>query len=116
MKKIALMLTVLIMFSFSVAAFALETRSPSTDYGMYFSGSTVNCFAETVGDSDEDISITMKLYENGSRIRTWSDADTTYLYVSGSAPANKGDVYKLTVQVTIDGVQQPMMIINKEYR
>jgi len=114
MRKIALVCALVFMFALSIPSYAMMQRSPSADAKLTFSGGMANCWAQITSSEDEKLELTMKLYENGILVETWRDSGYAYLCLDESVPANSGDVYKMTVQVKIDGVSKPMITFNRE--
>lgn len=113
MKKTALILAMIVLLAFPVTAYAASPRSVGIWPGISFDGTTANCTVSvTANSTSEEISITAKLWQGNTCVATWSDSGDGYLFFSASQTVTKGKEYKLTVDVTIDGVTKPTVSIS----
>lgn len=117
MKKTALVLALFLILSIPTTAFAAtpEDISPfvlSIYPQIDFDGGTATCTATVIGDKTTDrISITMKLWQDSSCIATWSTTGIGYMRFSQSHDIAEGLQYKLTVDVTLNGIAKPTVSI-----
>lgn len=103
--KLSLLLTLLLLFS-SFSVQAATSRSAGIQAELSFDKQTAICKAIVDVDNDDEISITIKLWEGTRCIKTWTSSGTGYLSFSKTAAATTGKTYKLTVDVKINGVAQ----------
>ena len=117
MKKLALFLALFLTLSAPTTANAAvpEDISPfvlSIYPQISFDGDTATCTATVIGDKTTDrISITMKLWHSSTCIATWSTSGTGYMHFTQSHNVTEGLQYKLTVDVTINGIAKPTVAV-----
>lgn len=103
MKKcLAFLLTVLFVATISVSAFAEPMRAPSANTGLYFSGTTAHCSA-TVRGANQQITVTMSLWDGNTCIASWSDSGKTLVSMSETCTVEAGKSYTLQVSGTVGG-------------
>ena len=72
------------------------------------------CKAEAYADKVSDqITVTMKLWHNGSLLKSWTKSGSMSVQMTKAATVVKGKTYKLTVDVSINGIVQPQKSITK---
>lgn len=105
MKRLISCITVTAMLALLlISPVCAAERSASRVYpSLTFSGTTANCSVTVIADSaEETISITVKLWDGSTCIKTWNDTGTGTLVFKGTATVEKGKTYDMTVDVTID--------------
>lgn len=113
MRKTALLLAFILVMAIPVTAnaaspdeinpYALHVRP-----GLSFDGTTANCSVTVIGENTSDsISIIMKLWQGNSCIATWSTSGKGYVQFSRSKNVTEGLQYKLTADITINGIAKP---------
>lgn len=106
MRKIALLLALLLLV-LPITANAATARSVYIKPGIKFNETTATCTVSITGDSMKDeIEVTVKLWQDSSCIATWKTSGTGYVYFSQSKTVTKGKEYKLTADVSINGIAQ----------
>lgn len=103
-KLSLLFIFLLLLSSFSVQA--SEPRITRVVADLSFNNQTATCKATVMANDEEDISITVKLWEGTRCIKTWTSSGTGYLSFSKTASVTTGKSYKLTVDAKINGVTQ----------
>lgn len=113
MKKTAFVLAIFLILSIPTTAYAAvpDEISPFV-LRIYpqisFDEDTATCTATVISDKMTDsISVTLKLWQGSSCIATWSTSGTGYMQFSRSKKVTEGLQYKLSVDVTINGVAKP---------
>ncbi len=107
MKKLALLMALLICV-LPVTVNAVTPRYIVIIPAIDFDGTTAICTASVTGNSmTDEIEIVAKLWEDGSCIATWRDSGTGYLHLRETKGAEYNSEYTLTVDVTINGIDQP---------
>ena len=116
MKKSALLLAIIILITMPLSVQAASTWAITIRPGLSFSGSEVTCTATIVANTtSEHIDATIKLWENGKCIKTWTSSGDGYIFFSERASAVKGNTYKVTVDASVAGVSRPTVSFSKEY-
>lgn len=110
MRKGAFLLAVLIVLSIPMTAFAASPRSLSIMPALTFDGTTANCSVTIVGDRiTDDLSATIKLWRGTTCLATWTTSGEGYIFWDDTATVTRYRTYKLTVDVTINGVTKPQV-------
>lgn len=102
-KAMAIILVVALL---CVSVHAATPRSVSIVPTLTFSGTTANCHVLASGDSDDEIVIKATLWYGVQCIGRWSTSGTGYASTSGTAAVESGKQYKLTADVTVNGIKQ----------
>lgn len=114
MWKKAVALGLMLVFLLGIAAQAVSMREPTKNLTLSFQGTTAMCAANVQADKTTDrISVTMKLWNNGTVVKTWTKSGNYVVRVSESAAVVKGQSYKLTMDSTINGVKQATKSVTK---
>lgn len=105
MKKLTIIIALLLVLAITVnAAPRASTAYPS----LSFSGTTANCGAVFTADNTDDfISITLRLDHGSTNIATWYASGHGYVSLSKTATVTKGYTYTLTATYRVNGVYQP---------
>lgn len=107
MRKRVLALCLILVFALGITAQAAEVLSVRTVPKITFDGTTATCTVNVRGDKTTDtISLTAKLYQGSTCVKTWNTSGTGVVLLSKPATVEKGTTYKLTADVTINGVKQ----------
>ena len=109
MKKRVLAITLLIVMVLTVSAQAITPRYAAAKPSLTFSDRTAICEVGVRADNVSDkISVTLKLWRGASCLDTWTETGTGYVYLTGEHTVPmRSWTYKLTADVTINGVAQP---------
>ena len=79
---------------------------------LTFDDETANCTVTIIGDNMSDsISVTLKLWQGNACLATWNSSGNGYMQLSQSKNVTEGVQYKLTVDVTINGITRPTVSI-----
>lgn len=74
-----------------------------------FDGTTATCKVIARGENASDaVTVTAKLWQGNTCLKTWTASGTRNVTLSKTATVQKGKTYKLTADVTINGVKQTM--------
>lgn len=112
MKKIAFILALVLIFTVPVATYA-ATRELDIFPDLVFNGTTATCEVTVLGDKTTDeIEVTMKLWRGSTCLNTWFDDGYGYVFMSKPATVIKGQTYRLTIDVVINGVSKPRVFID----
>lgn len=117
MRKIALIIALIMILSVPTTAYAAMSEEISPFVlriypHISFDGKTATCSVNVLVDSSSDrISITMKLWQGNSCIATWSTSGTGCMQFSRSKNVTEGLQYKLTADVTINGIAKPTVSV-----
>lgn len=112
MKSRICILTAVFLLVLSATAGAIEARIPAPIPTLSFSGTTATCEVEIWAESPSDkISATVKLWDGGTCLKTWTDSDTGVLSFSETHRRNitAGQSYQMTVDYTIAGKSYPQL-------
>lgn len=104
MRRRVLAMLLLILLCIPMAAQAVSTRTIRVVPSITFNENTAICSVTVFADnSDDDISITVKLWQGNACLKTWSKTGSGYLYFSESKTVTEGKTYKMTADVSING-------------
>lgn len=113
MKKLALLLAVVLVLSAPLTVHA-ATRALSIYPDLAFNGTTATCDATVLGDTDSEyIVVTMKLWHGTNCIASWTDSGYGFVLMNEKCTVTKGQTYKLTVDVTINGVSKTPVSVSE---
>lgn len=113
MKKSVLLLALILILSIPTTAHAAvpDELSPFVLKilpSLTFDGETAKCTVTIIGDNMSDtISVTLKLWQGSTCLATWSSSGTGYMQFSKTKNVTEGMQYKMTVDVTINGIAKP---------
>lgn len=106
-KKAAVLALALVFVLGLTAQAAGPLRAPATTPRISFSGTTATCTVIVRGEkADDAISVTAKLWQGSTCLKTWNTSGTGVVQLSKPVTVEKGKTYKLTADVTINGVKQ----------
>lgn len=106
-KPICIVLVAILLISVSVSAYAATSRATSIMPSLSFEGTTAKCQVTVVGNStSEVIGVTVKLWYGSTCLQTWTASGNGYVVLSKTATVTAGRTYKMTVDVTINGVAE----------
>lgn len=107
MRKRVLALSLILALVLGITAQAAETWTLRTEPSISFSGTTATCKATARSDKISDsISLTVELWQGSTCLKTWTASGKGSVTLSKSATVEKGKTYKLTADVTVNGVKQ----------
>lgn len=110
-RRIASALTALFLVSilFVSTAYAAVLRS-ATSPRLTFNGTTATCSASCYGDSNNDtVDATLTLYQGNTFVDSWRATGRGRARPSGQCKVKSGKSYKLTLEYSINGVDQPSL-------
>ncbi len=85
----------------------VQTRAVRVKSSIVFDGTTATCAVVVQGEKTSDaISVTAKLWQGSTCLKTCSASGTRRVTLSKPATVEKGKTYKLTADVTVNGVKQ----------
>lgn len=112
MKRRICTLATAFLLLLTTTAGAVEFRALRPSYSLSFSGTTATCKVEIWAESPSDkIIATVKLWDGGTCLKTWTDSDTGVLSFSETHSKNiePGKSYTMTVDYTIAGKSYPQL-------
>lgn len=80
---------------------------------LEFSGTTASCGVVISANSGEDITVVLKLWHGSTCLKGWTEYGESYLQFSDTCPVVSGQTYRLTADVTINGVAEDQVAISK---
>ena len=104
-----ILVLIIVLGSFSMA-FAATTVF--VNKSLTFSSGNADCLI-SLEDFGSNISVSMKLYEDGSLVELWADSGTDSVTISDSYPAVSGSSYKLTFDCYVNGRRVSVTSITK---
>lgn len=113
MKKSVLLFALILIISIPATVYAAvpDELSPFVLKilpSLTFDDETANCTVTIIGDNMSDtISVTLKLWQGSTCLATWSSAGKGYMQFSKTKTVTEGMQYKMTVDVTINGIAKP---------
>lgn len=114
MWKRILAIALVLALAVGITAQAASLRVPRLYPNLTFSGTTATCTASLRTDKASDaISMTVKLWQGTTCLKTWSTSGTGSVSLSKTATVSKGKTYKLTVDSKINGVAQSQQSITR---
>lgn len=110
MKKIAFVLAIVMVLSMPLSAKAAEPRM-TTVYPTISVNATLATFGvQAIGDNmSEYLKATIRLYRENTLIGSWYVDGYGYIDFSETKSVRSGYTYKLTVDLTVDGVAVPQV-------
>nr|WP_325299264.1 hypothetical protein [uncultured Dysosmobacter sp.] len=112
MKRRICILAAVFLLVLSATAGAVETRELTPRPSLSFSGTTATCKVDIFAEAPSaKISATVKLWDGGTCLKTWTDSDTGVLSFSETHSRNitAGKSYQMTVDYTIAGKSYPQL-------
>lgn len=112
-RKVLIILVCALVFSFFTTAYATTPDDVSPlAFRMIpqisFEGERATCTAIVFGDNmNDELFVTLKLWQGNTCIATWSTSGTGHLQFTRTKTVTRGVQYKLTLDVTINGVKEP---------
>ena len=114
MRKTALLLALVLLFSVPLSAQAAAPRSIPIRSEISYSGNVATCTVRISGYSESDqLEATIKLWRGSSCIATWNESGTGYINFSDTATITPGKTHKLTIDWWVTGVAQERASISK---
>lgn len=110
MRKIALLMAVILLVSIPTTAYAATPRFLNIMPELTFDGTTANCSVAVVASTtDDNLTATIKLWEGSTCLKSWTVSGEGYIFWEDTVTVTKNSTYKLTVDVTINGVSKPQV-------
>lgn len=113
MKKTAFLLALIMILSIPTTAHAAVPDEISPFVlkilpSLNFDGETATCTVTIIGDNMSDtISVTLKLWQGNNCLATWNSSGKGYMQFTKTRNVTEGMQYKMTVDVTINGIAKP---------
>lgn len=115
MRKCALLLAIVLVLSIPMTAYAATPRMLSIMPELTFDGTTANCSVAVIGNNtSEDIDVVIKLWRGTTCLKTWTASGDGYVFWDDTATVSKNMTYKLTVDVTINGLSKPQVYVESK--
>ena len=112
MRTTAFILAIVLVLTVPLTAFATP-RATNVTPALTFKGTTASCQATVVGNStSEYITVTMRLWRGNRLLETWTADGYGYVLMSETRTVAQGKSYRLAVNYTINGVNQPQVYID----
>lgn len=112
MRKCALLLVVVLVLSIPLNAYAATPRFLNIMPELTYNGTTANCSVTIVASTtSQEIIATMKLWYGSTCLETWTARGEGYVFWDDTATVTRNRTYKLTVDVTVDGVAEPQVYV-----
>lgn len=87
---------------------AAEPRAAGAFLDLSFDGTTAICSTICRGEQTSDeLAVTLTLYQGSTRIKSWSEAGTWKVNLSGEHKVISGKTYRLEVIYAINGIEKP---------
>lgn len=114
-RAILVLLIVAIMAGIiAVPAMAAESRMTTAIANFNISGTTATCTLSASADNATDsLKAIIRLYRGSTCIATWSGSGSSYLNMTKTKTVTKGYTYKMTVDLTVNGVSHHVNDIYK---
>lgn len=113
MKKTALILAIVLILSVPLTAYAAP-RTIDVIPRLAFDGTTATCQANVLGNStSEYIIVTMRLWRGNRLLATWTADGYGYVLMSETTTVTQGKTYRLAINYSINGVNQPQVYIDR---
>ncbi len=114
-RKIAIVIVLVIILGTTAQATG-PLKAPRAEPYLEFSDNVATCIAKVSGYGKTDkIYVTMRLWGNGTCLRTWVASRTERVTLEKTAYASRGKTYTLTIDYTINGVKQTQRATTKTY-
>ena len=115
MRKSALVLASILVLSIPMTAYEATPRFLNIMPELTFDGTTANCSVAVVASTtSDDIYATIKLWHGTTCLETWTASGDGYVFWDDTATVTKNQTYKLTVDVTINGVSKPQVYVESK--
>lgn len=116
-KLFSAIMVFVITFAIPIRAEAIELRVPNGMLSISFSNGTAVCSTSCIGNnSNDDVNVTMTLYENGAYVDSWNKSDNGYVSLSEEYDSIiHGKTYRLALTWSINGISQPSVSTEKYY-
>lgn len=110
MKKRMISLSLVIVMLLSMTVYATTQVVTATPV-LQFNGKTANCCVEVSADKSTDkIEITASLWRGSTCLATWTESGYEYVCLNESKTVSiSGVTYKLTADISINGVARPQI-------
>lgn len=117
MKKRFLIFVFVSVILFVMPVQIASARALKPMLNLSFEETTATCLVKVSGNTSSDIiKLEVKLWRGTQCIKTWSSNGKGSLLLEKSTTVTKGKTYKLTADVTINGVQSPTVSVSATCR
>lgn len=108
MKKIALLLSIIIVLTIPLNTMAATPWAIKTTPQITFSGTSATCTVRTYADTSYDyIVLVIKLWHDSEVLYTWTATGTGSVSFSRTVAVESGETYRLAVETTVNGSAKP---------
>lgn len=115
MKKVALLLALVLVLMPPVSVQAVTPRSINTVPTITYSGTQANCVVQIIDSNpSSDIEATIKLWRRNTCLEKWEVSGSGIIIFSDTVTVEKGNTYRLSVDVTVNGVTNPTVTYSKK--
>lgn len=116
MRKVLAIFVALILVCTPLSVQAASQRSLSIQPSISYSGNTATCTVRIIGNSTaEHLEATIKLWRGELCIATWNETGNGYIFFSETAAATQGNIYTMTIDLSINNIAQDTVSISKRY-
>lgn len=113
MRKTAILGALLIVLALPAIAYAATPKIIQIFPSLSFSGTTAKCAVTVYADNSSDaIFAELKLWEEDTCLATWTKSSNGYMNFTTTETVMQGNAYKLTAEVTINGVTRPILSVS----
>lgn len=119
MKKIlALALAIVLLTATAITAYAKipeqdQIEAVTITPSLSFTGDTANCGVYVKGAISDSITVTLKLWRGSTLLATWTESGIWKISMSKTKSITAGYMYKVSADVSINGVAQPTKSISR---
>lgn len=114
MKKRMFCLALVFSLILAIPAYAVSSRTINAYPALSFNGTSAACTVTILGERTTDkISATMELWQGSKLIDDWSASASGILKIDETTTVAKNKTYTLTVEYTVNGVEQTPISISR---
>lgn len=115
MRKAAFFLALILVFMMPLHVRAASARSARTQPLISYNGTTANCTVDIYGTNiSEHLEATIKFWYKNRCLQTWEVSGYGILHFEETVEVTKGNTYRLSVDLAINGDMQPTVSFSKK--
>lgn len=113
-RLLSLFLVLLMIAAIPMSVFAATPRAIAVNPRLSFEGTTAKCgLTVMVNTMSDKVSAVIMLWDGNKCIKAWTKSSNGTLVFSDTATVTIGKEYRLTADVTINGVTEPRFTITR---
>lgn len=112
-RTIAIVAILILLTTIPITANATSSRGLVIYPSITFNGTTATCALVVSANPSDEITATLKLWHGSTCLKGWDLKDENILEFSDTCPVVAGQTYKLTADVSINGVAEPQVSITR---